>query len=400
VVDRVEPPEHRPSDPPAVGNAALDDAIDAAGAAGFVAVGGRFDPDLRYLTRFEGPEDEYAFVRVGGASVLCAPAGHVRRAEAGFDGEVAADRAGDPAGERAAAVLDDTLGGDAGPPATVLVPRTIPHDAAVYLERAGYELRSTAAVADARATKADGEVDAVRAVQRATVAGVREAERLLAAADVAADAGLRLEGRPLTADRLRRAANAEFARRGVTDAGNTVVRAGAGGTAGTAPVGAARNDPPVPVRAGDPVVVAAAPRGPYGYHGAVTRTVVVDSDGGWARRAYVAVESARDAALAAVEPGTVASAVGREATAELSAFGFDPAAGDGSAPPGYGVGLSQRERPWLDSDAELAPGNVVAVEPRVDDPDEGTVRLSTLVVVTADGYERLGDGDPSFTPRG
>ena len=395
--DRPEPPDDvSVPDRPATDHATVDDVIDDAGAVGFVAVGGRFDPGLRYLTRFAGPEPGYAFVRVPGRSVLCAPAGYVRTAEAKFDGEVAADRVGDPAGERAAAVLDGELGGGAESAAgTVLVPPTIPHDAAVYLERAGYDLRSTAAVADARAAKTDTEVDVIDAVQRAATAAVRDTERLLAAADIDDSGRLRRAGRPLTTGRLRRATNAELARRGVGDAGNTVVTAGGGATGE-----ATRNDRRI--RAGDPVVVAVAPRGPHGYHGSLARTFVVGSDGGWERRAYVAVEAALDAALAEVEPGTVAATVGREADAELAAFGFDPAGASvaaGRPAPGHGVGLARRERPFLDADTELEPGHVVAVEPRVADTERGAVRLSALVAVTADGSERLGDGDPSFTPR-
>ncbi len=393
-------------DPPATDCAAIDVAIEDAGAVGFVAIGGRSDPDLRYLTGFEGPEREYAFVRVPGRSALCAPEGYVRSAEARFGGAVAADRIGDPPGERAAAVLDRERRGkparSGDGTARVLVPATIPHDAAVYLERGGYDLRSTTAVAEARATKTAAEVDAVRAVQRAAAASVRETERLLATATVGDDRTLRREGRPLTVERLRRATNAELARRGVTAADNTVVSAGTGGTEATGvgraePTGGDRR-----IRAGEPVAVVVAPRGPYGYHGSVARTAVVDSDGGWERRAYVAVESALDAALAEIEAGAVASGVGREVDAELAAFGFDPAgdsSGNAVPAPGYGVGLSRRERPSLRADAELKPGNVVVVEPRVGEPDRGTVRLSALVVVTADGYERLGDGDRSFVPR-
>ena len=388
-------------DPPETEYDTLDAAIDDVGAVGFVAVGGRFDPDLRYLTRFEGPEREYAFVRVPGESVLCAPAGYVRAAEATFDGAVAADRVGDPVGERVAAILDAEHGAErAGSGSgSVLVPPTIPHDAAVYLERGGYDLQSTTAVAEARVTKSDAEVDAIEAVQRAATAAVRDVERLLATADIGADGELLRDGQPLTAERLRRATNAELARRGVTDAGNTVVSAGevaVGSDAGRA----TRDD--APVRAGDPVAVAVAPRGAHGYYGSLARTVAVDSDGGWERRAYVAVESALDAALAEVEAGAVGRAVGREADAELAAFGFDPAGASvaaGRPAPSHGVGLSRRERPSLDSDTELEAGNVVAVEPRVRDPEQGTVRLSALVVVTADGYGRLGGGDPSFAPR-
>ena len=395
--------EHDPvPDRPTTGWSTVDDAIADAGAVGFVAVGGRFDATLRYLTRFEGPEREYAVVRAAGTSVLCAPHGYVTRAERQFDGRIATERVGDPAGERAAAVLDDLGGNPTGSAAaTVLVPPTIPHDAAVYLERAGYDPRSTAAVAETRATKSAAEIDAIRAVQRAAAAAVERVERLLAAADV--DGGvLTDDGGPLTTERLRRAANAELATGGVADAGNTLVYGGRGGRGapGVGGVDPTGSDPQL--EAGDPVAVAVAPCGPHGYHGCLARTFVVDSDGGWERRAYVAVESALDAGLAEVEAGAVAAAVGREAHAELAAFGFEPVAEagvDGPAAPGHGVGLSRRERPWLDAGAELEAGNVVAVGPAVTDPERGTVRLSALVVVTEDGSERLGDGEWSFAPR-
>ena len=383
----------------------IDDAIATADAVGFVAVGGRFDPDLRYLTRFEGSERAYAVVRAAETSVLCAPPGYVARAERQFDGRVSTENLGDPPGERAAAVLDD-LAGQRSPPATVLVPPTIPHDAAVYLERAGYELESTAVVTDARLTKSAAEIDAIGAVQRAASEAVRQTERALAAAEIGDDRVLTQDGHALTTERLCRAANAELAARGVTDADNTLVVGGPGESGGSGESGAPgfgdAADSDNHIRAGDPVAIAVAPRGPHGYHGSLARTFVVDSDGGWERRAYVAVESALDAALAEIEAGAVAAAVGREAHAELAAFGFDPGAEagvDGPAAPGHGVGLSRRERPWLDADTELDVGNVVTVESRVADAKQGVIRLSALVTVTADGYDRLGDGAPSFSPR-
>ncbi|MDQ2055778.1 M24 family metallopeptidase [Halobellus sp. H-GB7] len=389
----------------------LDDALGATDAVGFVAAGGRRDDSLRYLTRFDGPDREYAFVRTAGAtreSVLCAPAGFETKATRQFDGRVATERAGDPAGERAAAILDHSETGAAsdGEPPLVLVPPTIPHDAAVYLERAGYELQSTTAVADARRIKTDSEIDAIRGVQAAAVAAVRHAEGILAAADAAADADagdgggreLRWQDAPLTTDRLTREVNAELARHGVSDVGNTVVSVGAHRSAGDGGTCEA-----VSIRTNEPIRIEVAPRGSHGYHGALTRTVVVDSDGGWDRRAYVAVESALDAGLSEIEAGADAGDVAREADAELAAFGFDPTTGielpDGPLDVGYGVGLSRRESPPLRGGTALEAGMVIAVAPGVADPEQGCVRLSALVVVTGSGYERLGDDSHSFSPR-
>ncbi|WP_144799874.1 M24 family metallopeptidase [Halorubrum depositum] len=419
------------------------EAIEAADADAFVAVGDRFDDDLRYLTRFSGPDRAYALVVVprGNAergdsgdetdaprAVCCAPALFAEQAEREFvagararhgggdgsvdtafhDGvarEVQTESVGDHAGERAAAAVADLLG-DSGGASTVLVPPSIPHDAAVYLERAGNELASTDAVTTARARKTDAEVDRLRRVQRATAAGMARAETVLAGSETVpagsetvpadseadeAEAGrpvLRWEGAPLTTERLRREVNAVLAARGVRDAGNTVIGAGPS-AADLHYVG------DEPVRPGETVLLDVSPRGPDGYYGDMTRTFVVDGDGGWERRAYVAVEAAREAALAEVEPGVPAKTVHGEAAAELAAYGFDPNADEGETGfthgTGHGVGMSLHESPSLSGAGELRPGHVVTIEPGVYDPDVGGVRLEDLVVVTEDGYEILAE---------
>ena len=403
------------------------EAVEAADADAFVAVGDRFDDDLRYLTRFAGPDRAYALVvapasdgdDATGRAVCCAPALFAEQAEREFvagahvrsggekhagsdrdrefhDGvarEVRTENVGDHAGERAAATVAALLGeSDSHADPVLLVPPSIPHDAAVYLERDGNELASTDAVTTARARKADAELDRLRRVQRATAAGMARAETVLAASGVGEDGAgrpiVRWEGAPLTTERLRREVNAALAARGVRDAGDTVI--GAGPSA--ADLHFVGDDP---IRPGETVLLDVSPRGPDGYRGDMTRTFVVDGDGGWARRAYVAVEAAREAALAEVEPGVPAKTVHGEAAAELAAYGFDPNAGEGETGfthgAGHGVGVSLHEPPSLTGAGELRPGHVVTVEPGVYDPDVGGVRLEDLVVVTDDGYELLAE---------
>lgn len=372
-------------------------AVEEADAAGFVHVGDRFDDDLRYLTRFAGPDRDYALVVTPGRAVLCCPALFADQARREFvagneaDGvarELRTERLGDPAGRRAAAVLDDLADGD-----EVLVPQQLPHDAAVYLESAGYTPVSTPVVAEARAVKTDAEIDRLRAVQRAAVRGMARAESVLAAATPDGNE-LRWEGAPLSTERLRRQVNAELAANGVADAGNTVIGAGEScadlhftGLDGIAP--------------GETVLLDVSPRGPLGYYGDVTRTYVVDGDGGWERRAYVAVEAAREAALAEIEAGVPAKTVHEEAAAELAAYGFrvDSTEVGFTHGVGHGVGVSLHEDPSLRSGEPLRAGQVVTVEPGVYDPDRGGVRLEDLVLVTADGYELLHDYPRSITPR-
>ena len=422
------------------------EAVTDAGADAFVAVGDRFDDGLRYLTRFAGPDRAYALVvvpddrepNVTGHAVLCVPSLFREQAEREFvasartdegepsdadrpfpDGvvrEVRTDGIGDHPGERAAAVVNDLLGDAVGESngeaadgdRTLLVPVSIPHDAAVYLERAGNALTSTDAVVNARARKTDAELDRLRRVQRATAAGMARAESVLAESEIV-DGGpstaandpvrpaLRWEDAPLTTERLRREVNATLAAHGVRDAGNTVI--GAGPSA--ADLHFVGDDP---VRPGETILLDISPRGPDGYYGDMTRTFVVDGDGGWERRAYVAVEWAREAALDEIEPGATAATVHGEAAAELTAYGFDPNAEEGETGfthgTGHGVGVSLHESPSLSSGTELRPGHVVTVDPGVYDPDIGGVRLEDLVVVTEEGYEILAEYPFGSVPDG
>ena len=439
------------------------EAVRTAGADAFVAVGDGSDAGVRYLTRLTGADRDLGLVVAPsdgidptGRAVLCAPASlraragrefvaraeTVTRADAGsgpadaerrpHDGvvrEVRTESPGDHPGERAAAVVREVMQagkdvetgesdetgksdetgegteseGSDGTGGTVLVRASIPHDAAVYLERAGIELASTGAVAAAGARKAPAERDRIRLAQRAAVAGVDRAAAVLAESELPGDGGgragdaiddsrepLRWRGAALTADRLRREVNATLAARGVGGAGDTEIRPG--------PSTADRSRVDDPIRPGATVRVTASPRGRDGYRGDIARTFVVDGDGGWARRAHVAVSAAREAAVGAVEPGVAAATVRREAAAELAAYGFESDAANGAGVARgvcHGVGLSRREPP--SGGTELEPGHVVAVGAGVSGPDGG-VELRDLIVVTADGREATAEYPHGVVP--
>ena len=423
------PVESEPIGPIATDLSAIPERLAEAEADALVVVGDRFDSDLQYLSRI-GTFDGRAAIAVSEDAAVVSPpnaSGSAARARERF--VEAAERAGIDdgisrsvrtnaeaswVGERAASIVADLVGDGAD----VVVPRTLAHDAAVHLEEAGHAIASTTAVREARAVKSDAEIDRIRRVQSAAVRGMDRTAAVLADAEIGPSDTLELrsEGEPLSSTRLRREANAAMALAGVDAAGNTTVRS-TGTTEGPESGGEGDADADdidsddreasgrsETLRAGEPIVIALAPRGPDGYHGALARTFVVDADGGWERRAHLALESAREAGIDAVSPGVRASILREEVDAELGAYGFDSTANGSSEPGGtgvrgHGVGLSLREPPALSATTDLRIGSVLALDASVGDPAAGRVRLRDLLVVTRDGAELLDGGSTAIVPR-
>jgi Xaa-Pro aminopeptidase len=327
------------------------------------------DPDVRYLSGVAVPVR--CAVVVADGTRLFVPAAVADDVDAPADVAVTAVDASVPVGRAAADALARDDGGG-----RVVAPRTVPHDAALYVESAGFELESTTAVAQARAAKTDPEADAVAAAARAANEGVERAAATLAAAT---GDELRVDGERLTARRLRRGVAA------------TVVAADA---TPHVEVSTATREPDEPLERGDLAAVSVLARGPTGYHARVDRTLSVDGDGGWERRAQLAAESALRAGRAAATPDAAAADVGSELRAELAAYGFDD---ERESDAGAGVGLAPRERPRLDGDGSLPSGATVALAAGVRG-EAGRVRLAETVRVTADGAERLAPLTTSLSP--
>jgi len=358
--------------------AALAAAVDERDAAAFLHAGHAAEPTLRYCAG-PLPDGDAAYVYADGESVLCVPTALPRDGD-GIGGPDATVRTGDaPVGELAVDALRER-----GVSGTVLSPRHVPHDAALYAERAGYEVASTDAVERARAVKSPAERDRIAAAGAAAEAGIERARELLEVARVV-DGRLRYDGGPVTLRRLREAVDEAVLRGGASPANATRIS-----------VTGDRRTADDPVEAGEPVVVRVAPREPGGYRAALARTLVVEGEGGWERRAQLAVERALDSALRELAAGVPASTVRDEVMIECGAYGFADDALPASA--GHGVGLAARELPDLTADAPLSAGTVLAITPSVTDPSGGEVALSALVAVTEDGYEPLATAERSLEP--
>lgn len=121
----------------------------------------------------------------------------------------------------------------------------------------------------------------------------------------------------------------------------------------------------------------------------LTRTFVFGTiPGAWFDEIYHVTLTAQLAALDAIRPGVPCREVDAVARDIISDAGYGKYFGHGL---GHGVGLEIHEAPRLNqhSDAILAPGMAVTVEPGIYLPGKGGVRIEDLVLVTDTGCEVL-----------
>jgi Xaa-Pro aminopeptidase len=125
-----------------------------------------------------------------------------------------------------------------------------------------------------------------------------------------------------------------------------------------------------------------------GYCSDGTRTYATGDPGAKAREVYEVVLAAQLAALEAVKGGAKGEDVDAVARKIIDEAGHGDRFGHGL---GHGVGLEVHEGPRLSprSDDELAPGEVVTVEPGIYLPGKLGVRIEDFVVVGDDGYRNL-----------
>ncbi|MBV9791350.1 MAG: aminopeptidase P family protein [Chloroflexi bacterium] len=125
-----------------------------------------------------------------------------------------------------------------------------------------------------------------------------------------------------------------------------------------------------------------------GYHGDMTRTVILGEADEQFWTIYNTVLEAQRLAEAGLRPGMNgfdADAIARD---HIKAAGYGEQFGHSL---GHGVGLAIHEEPRLSHLRQdlLSPGAVVSVEPGIYVPDWGGVRIEDLVVITDTGIEVL-----------
>ncbi len=151
------------------------------------------------------------------------------------------------------------------------------------------------------------------------------------------------------------------------------------------------------IQPGEPVVI---DFGTFldGYASDQTRTCVFSGDPPTAfPEAHAAAKAGLDAGVAAVQPGEPISSVDSAVREAIDDYALADRFTHGT---GHGVGLDAHEPPAVTSDSnlELQTGMVFSIEPGIYFPDEFGVRVEDLVVVTADGAERLNSSPYGWRP--
>ena len=275
------------------------------------------------------------------------------------------------------------------------MPGSFPVSLADYLRGNGIELLPDRKLFDQRRrVKSAAELAGIRRAQRAAEAGMAAGRDLLR--EARGEGELTVGGKPLTSELLKSAISRAFTENGAS-ADDFIVSHGAQAAIGHH-LGSG------PIRAGETIVIDLWPRdNESACFADMTRTFVVGDIADEVREWHRLCGVALDRALADIHVGVTPRAV-YDVTADLfeeAGFTTQRTKTPGEVPQGgflyalgHGVGLDVHEEPLLGilgHDDELLEGDVLAVEPDLHRKDFGGVRLEDLVLVTANGAEKITD---------
>ncbi len=125
-----------------------------------------------------------------------------------------------------------------------------------------------------------------------------------------------------------------------------------------------------------------------GYHSDTSRTFHIGEPDAEFTDAFGVLREAQEAAVAAVRPGVTAESIDRAARSVIEDAGYGECFVHRT---GHGIGLEVHEHPYLVEGNEqvLEEGMAFSVEPGIYLAGRFGMRIEDIVVVTADGVDRL-----------
>jgi Xaa-Pro aminopeptidase len=251
-----------------------------------------------------------------------------------------------------------------------------------------------------RRSKNETEISGIRKAQRACEAALDASRELLRNAKPNG-AGLEVNGKPLTCERIKRVIEDVFADHGVE--GSDMIVSHGPQTAVGHNMGSGQIAPD------EPIVFDLFPRDKdTGCYSDMTRTYVVGEPSDELKEWYELVKRALETSTAEVKPGINGRALFELVCEQFHEAGYktqlnkDPGEvlEDGFFHSlGHGVGLEVHELPSMGRvGQDLVPGDVITIEPGLYRSGYGGLRLEDIVLVTEDGYEVLTDYPYDLTP--
>ena len=238
-----------------------------------------------------------------------------------------------------------------------------------------------------RQIKACAEIEYIRDSQKAAELGMTVALDLLRESDIQQEE-LVLDGKVLTAERIRRAINIALMD-GEYVANHTIV---ACGEQGCDPHQKGRG----PLLANKPIIIDIFPfHNQYGYFGDITRTVVKGEASQKVKALYKTVLEAQEIALKKIKHGAKGDEIHSSVQRFFSSNGYETGLQEGFIQgffhgTGHGVGLEIHEAPRISQQNDiLQSGQVVTVEPGLYYRGIGGVRIEDTVVVRSNDCENL-----------
>jgi Xaa-Pro aminopeptidase len=281
------------------------------------------------------------------------------------------------------------------------VPPQFPLDVADHLRANGVELTVDRDLFDdRRRSKNETELRGIRNAQKACEAALDAARDLLRRAQ-RNGAGLEVDGKPLTSERIKRVIEGVFADHDVE--GSEMIVSHGPQTAVGHDMGSGQ------IRQNEPIVFDLFPKDKQtGCYADMTRTYVVGEPSDEVKEWYRLVKEALDRSTAEVKPGANGRKLFELVCDIFGSAGYKTALNkepgevleDGFFHSlGHGVGLEVHELPSMSRTGhDLVPGDVITIEPGLYRSGYGGLRLEDLVLVTKDGYEVITDYPYELAP--